>query len=55
MQRPTIKSLSLSFGIGFFFKYINYFAFITRKKKKTHYFNEFSTKKFKLSNDAIFN
>ncbi len=33
MQCPTIKSLYLSFGIGFFFKYINYFSFITRKLK----------------------
>jgi hypothetical protein len=33
MQCPTIKSLSLSFGIGLIFKYINYFAFIVEKMK----------------------
>jgi hypothetical protein len=30
MQCPTIKSLSLSFGIGFFFKYIKYVTFIVK-------------------------
>jgi len=38
MQCPTIKSLSLSFGIGFFFKYIKYFAFMAEKKLKKHIF-----------------
>jgi hypothetical protein len=46
MQSPTIKSLSLSFGIGFFFKYIKYFTFIAGKKKFKYIFNEVSTKKF---------
>ncbi len=55
MQCPTIKPLSLSFGIGFFFKYIKYFSFITEKKKKTHIFNEFSAKIFKLPNGPRFN
>jgi hypothetical protein len=40
------KSLSLSFGIGFFFKYIKYFAFIAGKNEKTHIFNDFPTKNF---------
>jgi hypothetical protein len=44
MQCPTTKFLSFSFGIGFFFKYINYFAFIADFFLKTHIFNEFSTK-----------
>jgi len=45
MQCPTKKSLSISFGISFFFKYIQYFTLIAKKKeKKTHILNEFSTK-----------
>jgi hypothetical protein len=55
LQCPTIKSLSLSFGIGFLKKYIKYFAFIAQKMKKTHIFNEFSTNKFKLPNGPRFN
>jgi hypothetical protein len=31
MQYPTTKIFFFSFGIGFFFKYINYFAFIAKK------------------------
>ncbi len=38
MQCPTIKSLSLSFGIGLIFKYINYFASIAEKNEKNTYF-----------------
>jgi len=38
MQCPTIKSLFLSFGIGFFFKYIKDFAFIAEKNEKKHIF-----------------
>jgi len=34
MQFPTIKSFSLSFGIGFFFKYLEYLAFSAKKKEK---------------------
>ncbi len=45
MQCPIIKSLSLSFGIGFSFKYINYVFFIVGKNEIYIYFNEFSTKK----------
>ncbi len=52
MQCSTIKSFYLSFDIGSFFKYIKYFAFIA---EKTHIFNEFSTKIFKLPNDFKFN
>jgi hypothetical protein len=29
---------NLSFGIGFFFKYIKYFAFIAEKNEKNTYF-----------------
>jgi hypothetical protein len=38
MQCRNIKSHSLSFGIGFFFKYIKYFAFVAEKKMKKHIF-----------------
>ncbi len=55
MQCPTIKIFFFSFGIGFFYKYINYFALIIEKMKKTHIFNEFLTKNFKLSNSPRFN
>jgi hypothetical protein len=37
MQCPTIKDLSFSFGIGFFFKYIIVFAFIAGKMKKKYF------------------
>jgi hypothetical protein len=46
MQYATIKSFSLSFSIGFFFKHIKYLAFIIEKNGKKHIFNEFSTKNF---------
>ncbi len=52
---PTIKSFYLSFGIGFFFKYIIYFSFIAEKNEKKHTFNKFSTKNFKLPNGPKFN
>ncbi len=55
IQCSTIKYLSLSFGIGFFFKYINYFAFIAEKNEKKHSFNEISTKNFKLLDGPRFN
>jgi hypothetical protein len=55
MQCSTIKSLFLSFGIGFFFKYIKYFAFIAKKMEKIHIFHEFSTKILKLPNGPRFN
>jgi hypothetical protein len=55
MQCPTIKSFSLSSGIGFFFKYIKYFAFIAEKNEKNTFFYEFSTKIFKLPNGPRFN
>ncbi len=38
MQFPTIKSLSLSFGIGFFFKYVKYFSPIAKRNEKNTYF-----------------
>jgi hypothetical protein len=38
MQCPTIRSLSLSIGIGFFFKYMKYFASIVEKNEKKHIF-----------------
>jgi hypothetical protein len=43
MQCPIIKSLYLSFGIGFFFKYINYFSFIIKKMKKTKNLMDFQS------------
>jgi hypothetical protein len=55
MQCPTIKSIYLPFGIGFFSKHIKYCAFIVEKMKKTRISNEFSTKTFKLPNDLKFN
>jgi hypothetical protein len=36
-----MKFISLSFGIGFYFKYINYFALIVEKNEKNTFFNEF--------------
>jgi hypothetical protein len=42
MQCPTIKSLSLSFCIGFFFKYIKYF--VIEKNEKTHFLMNFQPK-----------
>jgi hypothetical protein len=39
-----MKSLSLSFGIGFFFKYIKHFSFIAEKMKKTHFLMNFQPK-----------
>ncbi len=55
MQCPIIKSFSLSFRIGFFFKYIKYFSFIAKKMKKNTFFNEFLTKNLKLPNGPRFN
>jgi hypothetical protein len=55
VQCPTIKSFSLSFGIGFFYKYLKYFTFIVEKNEKNHIFNEFSTKILKLPNGFRFN
>jgi hypothetical protein len=55
MHCPTIKSFCFLFGIGFFFKYINYFAFIAENFEKNTFFNEISTKFFKLLNSPRFN
>ncbi len=55
MQCLTIQSLSLSFGIGFFFKYINYFTFVVEKNEKNTFFNEFSTNFLKLLDGPRFN
>jgi len=38
MQCSIIKYFSPSFGIGIFFKYIKYFAFIVEKNEKKHTF-----------------
>jgi hypothetical protein len=46
MHNPTIKSLSLSFGIGFFFKYIKYFSFIVEKNEKTKNLMNFQPRNF---------
>jgi hypothetical protein len=54
MQCPIIKYLSLSFGIGFFFKYIKYFAFIVEKNEKNAFLMNFQTKNFKLPNGPRF-
>jgi hypothetical protein len=51
---PNYKSLSFSFGIGFFFKNRKYFAFIVEKNEEKKN-NEFSTKFFKLPNGPRFN
>jgi hypothetical protein len=55
MQCPTIKSLSLSFGIGFFFKYIKYFAFNVEKMKKHIFLVNFQLKilNFQMALDSI--
>jgi hypothetical protein len=45
-MRNYLKN-ALSFGIGFFFKYINYFASITKKKwKKNIFLVNFQLKNF---------
>jgi hypothetical protein len=44
MQCPTIKSLSLSFGIGFFFKCIKHFPFIVEKNEKHIFLMNFQPK-----------
>ncbi len=41
------KSFSFSYGNGFVLKWKDYYAFVTQKVKKTHFLNEFSTKKLK--------
>jgi hypothetical protein len=52
---PNYKSLSLSFGIGFFFKYIKYFVFIIEKMNKTHILKNSQSKilNFQMALDSI--
>ncbi len=55
MQCPTIKFLSFSFGIGFFFKYIKYFSFIAEKMKNNIFLINFQPKNlnFQMALDSI--
>jgi hypothetical protein len=47
MQCPSIKSLLLWYGSGFFLNEIYYYAFIVKKWKNTHFLNGISCKSFK--------
>jgi hypothetical protein len=55
MQCPFIKSHLLWYGSGFFLKGRYYYAFITKKCKKTHFLNGISSKSFKFLIFSRFN
>jgi hypothetical protein len=52
---PNYKIYFSFIWYWFFFKYIIYFTFVAKRNEKTTFFNEFSTKNFKLLNGLRFN